>query len=178
MGRSWQQSIDRTKCEISNLTFDHGANIEVSVKCINKVQLMELKKAGPFTIYHEAPNSYLSSLSFYPDNRYTVMEGNANLKVQSSITHVDFTWGPFDDLSEDVNYETRVRKDDNVIAPWESVGLRNSASRKINLMGRADTFFVDVRAINNGGFQSPSINASILIDDKPPILTGNKLNNV
>lgn len=178
MGRSWQESIDRMQCEISNLTFDHGAKIEVSVKCINKVQLMEVKRAGPFTIYHEAPNSYLSSLSFYPDNRYTVLEGNANLRVQSNLTHVDFTWGSFDDLSGNVSYETRVRKDDNVIAPWESVGLRDCASRKINLVGRVDTFIVDVRAINNGGFQSPSINASIILDDKPPILTGNKLNIV
>lgn len=178
LGRRWQRSIARSQCKISNLTFDHGAKIEVSVKCINNVELMEVKKTGPLTIYHEAPNSDLSSLLFYPDNRYTVLEGNANLKVQSNLTHVDFTWGSFDDLSGDVNYETRVRKDDNIIAPWESVGLRNSASRKINLVGKADTFFVDVRAINNGGLKSPSINASISLDEKPPILTGNKLNIV
>lgn len=139
---------------------------------------MEIETAGPLTIYHEAPNSDLSSLSFYPDNRYTVLEDNANVKIQSNLTHVDFIWGSFDDLSGDVNYETRVRKDDNIMAPWESVGLRNSASRKIYHAERADTFFVDVRAINNGGYQSPTINASIILDNRPPILTGIKLNIV
>lgn len=178
LGRNWQRSIDKSNCEISNLTFHHGAKIEVSVKCINKVQVMEIETAGPLTIYHEAPNSDLSSLSFYPDNRYTVLEDNANVKIQSNLTHVDFIWGSFDDLSGDVNYETRVRKDDNIMAPWESVGLRNSASRKIYHAERADTFFVDVRAINNGGYQSPTINASIILDNRPPILTGIKLNIV
>lgn len=140
------------QCEIFNLIFDYGVKIEVFVKCINKVQLMEVKRVGLFIIYYEVLNFYLLFLLFYFDNCYIVLEGNVNLKVQLNLIYVDFIWGLFDDLLEDVNYEMCVRKDDNVIVLWELVGFRNSVLRKINYMGRVDIFFVDVCVINNGGF--------------------------
>lgn len=140
------------QCEIFNLIFDYGVKIEVFVKCINKVQLMEVKKVGLFIIYYEVLNFDLIFLLFYFDNCYIVLEGNVNLKVQLNLIYVDFIWGLFDDLLEDVNYEMCVRKDDNVIVLWELVGFRNSVLRKINYMGRVDIFFVDVCVINNGGF--------------------------
>lgn len=140
------------QCEIFNLIFDYGVKIEVFVKCINKVQLMEVKKVGLFIIYYEVLNFDLLFLLFYFDNCYIVLEGNVNLKVQLNLIYVDFIWGLFDDLLEDFNYEMCVRKDDNVIVLWELVGFRNSVLRKINYMGRVDIFFVDVCVINNGGF--------------------------
>lgn len=140
------------QCEIFNLIFDYGVKIEVFVKCINKVQLMEVKKVGLFIIYYEVLNFDLIFLLFYFDNCYIVLEGNVNLRVQLNLIYVDFIWGLFDDLLEDVNYEMCVRKDDNVIVFWELVGFRNSVLRKINYMGRVDIFFVDVCVINNGGF--------------------------
>lgn len=140
------------QCEIFNLIFDYGVKIEVFVKCINKVQLMEVKRVGLFIIYYEVLNFDLLFLLFYFDNCYIVLEGNVNLRVQLNLIYVDFIWGLFDDLLEDVNYEMCVRKDDNVIVLWELVGFRNSVLRKINYMGRVDIFFVDVCVINNGGF--------------------------
>lgn len=157
--------------------FDHGAMVSVYVRCINKVQLLGERRAGPFIIYHEPPKIERSSLSFYPNNRFTVLTDEPNVEVQSNLTYIDFSWNGFKDEAGISNYETRIRKNEVVIAPWNSTGLRNSASQKIIHAIAADTIHVDVRAMNKGGFHSQIINASLVLDNRPPSLTGKTCDN-
>jgi hypothetical protein len=168
----WQRSPDNTVCKLLNFTFDHGTMISVSVRCINKVQLLGEQTAGPFTIYHKPPTIERSSLSFYRNNRYTVLINEPDIEVQSNLTRINFFWNGFKDEAGISNYETRIRKNDVVIAPWNSVGLHNTALQNIAHAIAADTIYVDVRAMNKGGFHSLVVNASIILDNRPPRLTG------
>nr|XP_022326556.1 uncharacterized protein LOC111126310 [Crassostrea virginica] len=170
--RNWQHSVNDTYCEISNISFDHGTKVFVSIKCINAIQLAGEETVGPFTIYHMSPKAERASLSFYPGNRYTVLEMQPKVQVQSNLTHVDFTWDGFEDAAEILSYETRLWKGDIIIAPWRSVGFRNSAQRKTPNTEKGDTILLEVRAINNGGYKSQVINTSIVLDNRPPALTG------
>ena len=120
-----------------------------------------------------SPKAECASISFYPDNRYTVFETQTEVPVQSNLTHVDFTWDGFEDADEILSFETRLWKGDTIIAPWRSVGLRNSAQRKTPGTQKGDKILLEVRAINNGGYKSHPINASIVFDNGPPLLTGN-----
>ena len=120
-----------------------------------------------------SPKVERASLTFYPGNRYTVLEMQPKVQVQSNLTHVDFTWDGFEDAAEILSYETRLWKGDIIIAPWRSVGFRNSAQRKTPNTEKGDTILLEVRAINNGGYKSQVINTSIVLDNRPPALTGN-----
>ena len=102
-----------------------------------------------------------------------MLETQHKVQVQSNLTHVDFTWDGFEDGAENLSYETRLWKGDTIIAPWRSVGLRNSAQRKTPGTQKGDKILLEVRAINNGGYKSHAINASTVLDNGPPLLTGN-----
>ena len=102
-----------------------------------------------------------------------MFETQTKIPVQSNLTHVDFTWDGFEDGDEILSYETRLWKGEAIIAPWRSVGFRNSAMRKTPNTEKGDTILLQVRAINNGGYKSRVINASIVLDNRPPALTGN-----
>ena len=47
-----------------------------------------------------SPKAERASLSFYPGNRYTVLEMQPKVQIQSNLTHVDFTWDGFEDAAE------------------------------------------------------------------------------
>ena len=119
-----------------------------------------------------SPKAKRASISFYPDNRYPVLEMQPKVQVQSNLTHVDFTWDGFEDAAGILSYETRLLKGDTIIAPWRSVGFRNSAQRKTPGTQKGDTILLEVRAINNGGYKSQVINTSIVLDNRPPIIAG------
>ena len=102
-----------------------------------------------------------------------MFETQTKVQVQSNLTQVDFTWDGFEDGDENLSYETRLWKGDTIIATWRLVGFRNSALRKTPNTEKGDTILLEVRAINNGGYKSRVINASIVLDNRPPALTGN-----
>ncbi|XP_062589946.1 uncharacterized protein LOC134251560 [Saccostrea cucullata] len=164
----WQTSPDNRKCKLSNLSFPHGTTIYVTVQCINNVQLKAEEIAGPFKIYHKSPQIESATLSFYPNNRNTFLRKESAIPLQENLTNIDFFWKGFQDEGGISTFETRVRKNGKVIAPWNSVGLRNCATRVIQNSKAGDIIDADVRAANDGGYRSQILNSSIVLDNRSP----------
>ena len=158
----------------------HGRKLYVNIKCINKVELATVEVPEPVTVIVESPEAHTAQLQFIP---FLSHQSSAlafqnydnsipNAAIQSNQSRLQFCWTGFEDSSGVDHYEYRLTSQIDSHKDWTSTGDKTLVTVDNLELSNGETYTAEVRAVNRGNFRSEIVNATILVDNREPALTG------
>lgn len=151
------------------LVIPHGERLTGTVTCTNDAGLVNNVHTNTAVILLEPPQHSNSQITFLDHDGSSVN----GLAVTKTGDYLQFYWEDFDCPAGDVMYQYRIDYLNGSKSSWTDTGLHNYVTAKKAYVRDDSDCRVEVRGLNERGLLSETINSTILVFGKTPLLTGN-----
>ena len=163
----WTLTKTFTSCSLEVINGYHHQEIYASVKCFNQKELHSSISVGPRTVLLQPPSSRDGKVVFVVSNKNP---GPSDSPAQVDTKHLQLAWfGVGVENNTDI-FLYHITKRGVPVTEWRNTS-QNYAEVDVDLLD-GQTYTAEVIAVDVREQSSEAVSGSIVIDSRPPVLTG------
>ncbi|XP_041349360.1 LOW QUALITY PROTEIN: uncharacterized protein LOC121368688 [Gigantopelta aegis] len=167
----WTLAPEITNCRLNVVNASHHQEIYASLKCFNQIELHSAVSVGPRIVLLQPPSAQKGKVMFILSNESP--ESTVRPPAQLDTKHLQMAWV---NLGDDHNIKTfryRITAGGVPITQWKNTSL-NYAELDVDLHD-GQTCTAEVMAVDTRDQHSDVIAGALVVDSRPPILTGSTI---
>ena len=164
----WSLVTEGTSCSLDIVNAYHGQEVYASVKCFNQIALHSSISVGPRTVLLQPPSSRDGKVVFLVSNETPDIADRP--PAQFGTKHLLVSWVNLDNDHNIRTYRYRVTAGGLSVTEWKNTS-HNYAEVDVELHDD-QTCMVEVVAVDTREQRSDVIYGSLVVDGRPPVLTG------
>ena len=163
----WTLTKTLTSCSLEVVNAYHHQDVYASVKCFNQIELHSSISVGPRTVLLQPPSSRDGKVVFVVSNKNP---GPSDHSVQVDTKHIQLAWFGLGEEHYTKTFLYHITKRGVPVTEWRNTS-QNYAEVDVDLRD-GQTYTAEVIAVDVREQSSEPISGSLVIDSRPPVLTG------